>query len=267
MSCALCEERKEKRFCPAVHGKICPQCCGEQREVTLDCPSDCPYLQQARLHEHGHDHGNDQGNDHGSGRSEGSVDRLRQSLFSELDMPEVEISEQFLYEREELILGLCFALAKSARADRSLTDRSLSDRAGVDLPFTDRPLTDRDLIAAVGAVAKSYHTMLNSNIIYQPATANPAQQAIARTIAREIETMVKEFREAERSHIADLPGHTRLRDSDVLKALVFLTRLAMARTSGRPKSRAFIDFLFAQFPEKHSAVVGSDPSTSRIVIP
>ena len=51
MSCAICEKRKEKRFCPAVHGRICPQCCGEQREVTLDCPSDCVYLQQAREHE------------------------------------------------------------------------------------------------------------------------------------------------------------------------------------------------------------------------
>jgi len=36
VSCAVCEIRKEKRFCPAVHGRICPQCCGEQREVTLD---------------------------------------------------------------------------------------------------------------------------------------------------------------------------------------------------------------------------------------
>ena len=51
MSCAICEKRKAKRFCPAVHGRICPQCCGEQREVTLDCPSDCPYLRQAREHE------------------------------------------------------------------------------------------------------------------------------------------------------------------------------------------------------------------------
>ena len=51
LSCAICEIRKEKRFCPAVHGRICPQCCGEQREVTLDCPHDCPYLIQAREHE------------------------------------------------------------------------------------------------------------------------------------------------------------------------------------------------------------------------
>src|SRR5271170_6024691 len=54
LSCVICEERKEKRFCPAVHGKICPQCCGEQREVTLDCPSDCPYLQQSREHATAH---------------------------------------------------------------------------------------------------------------------------------------------------------------------------------------------------------------------
>ena len=35
MSCSICEKRKEKRFCPAVHGRICPQCCGESREITV----------------------------------------------------------------------------------------------------------------------------------------------------------------------------------------------------------------------------------------
>ena len=58
--------------------------------------------------------------------------------------------------------------------------------------------------------------------------------------------MVKQFREAEQKQL----GYSNLRDSDVLKALVFLVRLGHGRTSGRPKSRAFIDFLFAQFPEK-----------------
>jgi hypothetical protein len=224
LSCAICEERKEKRFCPAVHGKICPQCCGEQREVTLDCPSGCPYLQQAR--EHAKEH------------NERPGERDREALF-----PEVEITEQFLYEREELILGLSFALAKIARADRSLTDR--------------------DLIAAVSSLAKSYQTLANSSLIYEPATANVAHQSIVRDIAREVETMVREFREAERQHI----GHTRLRDSDVLKALVFLLRMSLGRTSGRPKSRAFVDFLFAQFPEKHSAIAGPEGAGGRIVIP
>ncbi len=153
--------------------------------------------------------------------------------------PEVEIAEQFLYEREELILGLSFALARSTRADRALMDR--------------------DLIAALSSLAKSYQTLVNSNLIYEQPTANVAHL----NIAREIETMVREFREAELKHM----GQTRLRDSEVLKALVFILRLGMGRTSGRPKSRAFADFLFAQFPEKQLAIAGPEEVASRIIIP
>jgi hypothetical protein len=153
--------------------------------------------------------------------------------------PEVEIVERFLYDREELILGLSFALAKSARSDRALMDR--------------------DLIAAVSSLAKSYQTQVNSGLIYEPRTANVAHQAIA----SEVETMVKEFRAAEQQHI----GHTRLRDSDVLKALVFILRLGLGRTSGRPKSRAFVDFLFTQFPEQTSVIADPGETASRIVIP
>jgi hypothetical protein len=207
-----------------VHGKICPQCCGEQREVTLDCPSDCPYLQQAREHANAH--------------HQPPTEQDRDTLF-----PEVEITEQFLLEREHLILGLSFALGKCARADRSLLDR--------------------DLITSVSSLAKSYRTLVNSNLIYEPPTANVAHQ----NIAREVETMVREFREAEQQHLDEIPGHARLRDSDVLKALVFLLRMGFARTSGRPKSRGFIDFLFAQFPEKQSAIAGPEEAGSRIVIP
>lgn len=220
LSCTICEERKEKRFCPAVHGKICPHCCGEQREVTLDCPSDCPYLQQARAH--------------AKEQAEPGAHISREALF-----PEVEIAQQFLYEREELIMGLSFALAKSARSDRSLLDR--------------------DLIAALSSLAKTYETLVNSNLIYEEPTAN----ATRHSIVREIETMIREFRAAEQQHI----GHTRLRDSDVLKALVFIIRMGLARTSGRPKSRAFTDFLYAQFPEKQSSLVGPEETGNRIVIP
>ena len=221
-----------------MHGRICPQCCGEQREVTLDCPSDCPYLLQAR----------EQVRDHATANHQRPGDQDREAWVPEIEIPKVEIPEQFLYEREELILGLSFALAKSARASRSLGDHSL---------------TDRDLIAALSSLAKSYQTLVNSSLIYEPQTADLAHQSIA----REVETMVREFREEEQRHVGEMPGHTRLRDSDVLKALVFLLRMGLERTSGRPKSRAFIDFLFAQFPEKHSAIAGPDEAGSRIVIP
>jgi hypothetical protein len=218
VACPICNLRKEKRFCPAVHGRICAQCCGEQREVTLDCPSDCPYLQQARDHEKRRD--------------------LKEIDPAEF-FPNVEVEEQFLYEREHLLFGLTFALAKSARANRALVDR--------------------DLISAVSSLAKRYETLVNSSLIYEERTPNLQHHGIT----AEIEHMIKEFREAEQKHM----GVTRLRDSEVLKALVFLLRLGLARTSGRPKSRAFIDFLLGQFPEKPSAIASPEEAGSRIIVP
>jgi hypothetical protein len=218
LSCAICEIRKEKRFCPAVHGRICAQCCGEQREVTLDCPSDCPYLQQAREHE--------------KPRSADQFDSA--SLFLQ-----VEIPDQFLYEREPLLMGLSFALAKGARSDRTMHDS--------------------DLIAALSALCTNYERRANSGLHYEQPLTNIAQQ----TIAAEVESMLKQYREVEQKHA----GYSSLRDSDVLRALVFLVRMAYARTSGRPKSRAFIDFLATQFSERESALVAPQETASRIVMP
>jgi hypothetical protein len=176
--------------------------------------------------------------------------------------PEVEIDERFIYEREELILGLSFALAKSARGRRSRLDSGRADHS-----LVDRSPVDRDLIAALSSLAKTYETLVNSNLIYEPPTANLAHQNIVRDIAHDIEAMVREFRETERQHIDGLQGHQRLRDLDVLKAVVFLLRMGLARTSGRPKSRAFLDSLLAMFPERQSVISGPEETGSRIVIP
>ena len=51
MSCAICRTRRPRRSCPGVHGDICAICCGQEREVTVDCPADCEYLREARKHE------------------------------------------------------------------------------------------------------------------------------------------------------------------------------------------------------------------------
>jgi hypothetical protein len=218
LSCEICEKRKEKRFCPAVHGRICPQCCGEQREVTLDCPSSCAYLQQAREHE---------------------KPRPLEDLDEAALFPQIEIGEQFLYEHEHLIMGLSYALARSAQ--------------------TDRAITDGDLIAALAAMAKKQETLSNSGLHYETPMTSLSRQAVV----GEVQNMLKEYREAEQKHL----GFTRLHDSDVLRALVFLLRLGHARTSGRPKSRAFVDYLFSQFPEKQSALAAPEEAGSRIIIP
>ena len=217
MLCVICEKRKEKRFCPAVHGRICPQCCGENREVTLDCPSDCVYLQQARERE--------------LPRPVEALDKS--ALFLNIDIP-----EHFLYEHEHLVVGLSFALAKSARADRSLRDP--------------------EVISALTSMTKAYETLVNSGLYYETPITGLAQQAIA----AEVQKMIKEYREAEQKHL----GYTRLRDSEILQALVFLVRMANARTTGRPKSRAFIDFVLSQFPEQESPLATAG-EPSRIITP
>ena len=51
LKCKICELRKPRRYCPGVKGDICSICCGNEREQSIDCPLDCPYLQEARQHE------------------------------------------------------------------------------------------------------------------------------------------------------------------------------------------------------------------------
>jgi hypothetical protein len=216
VSCAICENRKQKRFCLAIHQRICPQCCGEQREVSLDCPSECVYLQQARQYE---------------------KPRPFETLDQSALFPAVDVSEQFLYEKQLLIGGLMFALAKRVRADRSAVDP--------------------DLIGALTALTRSYDTRVKAGLYYQPPLASPTQQAIA----AEFEANLKEYREAEQARL----GASELRDSDVLKALVFLLRMALSRTSGRPKSRSFVDFLLEQFAEK--TIVAPGEVRSGLIVP
>jgi len=217
VSCAICHFRKEKRFCPAVHGRICALCCGTEREVTLDCPSDCVYLQQARRHERAR-----------------KLEELDQAAL----FPKVEVRDQVLYEREPLLVGLTFGIVKAARADRLLRDR--------------------DAIAALSDLASAYERIVNSGLHYEPASANPIQQALAAELRR----MIAEYRELEARHL----GYASLRDSEALAVIVFLLRTALAQTSGRPKSRAFIDAMMARFPEK-TGIVAPEESGSRIVMP
>ncbi len=157
----------------------------------------------------------------------------RSSLFLE-----VEVGEQFLHEQEHLILGLSYAVATGAHKNNAIKDP--------------------DVIAALATVTKRFETLVNSGLHYEVPDANPLHQLIA----GEIENMIKEYRDTETKHL----GYSRLRDADILRALVFLLRLAQTRTSGRPKSRAFVDFMFAQFPSEDAAS-SSIQEASRLITP
>jgi hypothetical protein len=218
LSCAICNVRKEKRFCLAVHGRICAQCCGEQREVTLDCPSECPYLQQARQHEKPRDFD----------------DMPADEVF-----PKIDLHEEFVEQHRPLIAGVLQTLSRISAADTNLHDR--------------------DLIGAMATMAASYQTLVGSGLLYQESLTNHAQQAIIDELRR----LLQEFREVEQRHI----GRTTLKDGDILLTLVFLLRLAHLHTSGRPRSRGFIDFLHQQFPVANVSESATGETGGRIIMP
>src|SRR5690242_9522068 len=83
MVCAICEIRRPKRFCPGVRGEICSLCCGSEREVSVHCPLDCDYLQDARKH-----------------------DKLRLVDPDKFPNQDVKITDDFLHENEELLVFL-----------------------------------------------------------------------------------------------------------------------------------------------------------------
>lgn len=89
--CKICGKRRARRHCPAVHGDICPICCGTEREISLSCPLECEYLREAHRHE-----------------------RPVAVEEKELSNRDIAISEEFLRTHEELLLFCVYSLLQAA---------------------------------------------------------------------------------------------------------------------------------------------------------
>ncbi len=89
--CKICGVRRAKRSCPAVQGEICTLCCGTEREVSLSCPLECEYLQEAHRHE-----------------------KPLPVEEKQLANPDITVSEELIQEQEELLLFCIYALVQAA---------------------------------------------------------------------------------------------------------------------------------------------------------
>jgi hypothetical protein len=101
MSCPICEKRPPKRFCPAKGEKICALCCGQHREITIDCPHDCPHLLAARRWE---------------------AEHPKPIAREDFPYPDVEFSPQFIYERWPVVAGIAGTILGLAAEDKELND-------------------------------------------------------------------------------------------------------------------------------------------------
>ncbi len=105
--CTLCETRKPRRHCLAAHADICSQCCGQEREVSLDCPFECEYLSEARKHD-------------------------KTPPVDEASLPnrDVRLTQEFVYELEPVIAVLMHAVLDAAAATPGAVDNDVREALG-----------------------------------------------------------------------------------------------------------------------------------------
>jgi len=105
VSCPICEKRKPERFCPAKGEKICAVCCGQEREVTIDCPPDCSHLIAGHRYEAEH----------------------RKPLSpEEYPYRDVEFAVDFVYEHWPVVAGLATTILAFQMENKELNDSAVS---------------------------------------------------------------------------------------------------------------------------------------------
>jgi len=174
---------------------------------------ECPFLQEARKHEH--------------------TGLANPDSFPNRD---IKVSEQFLEDHEDLLIATARGLTKAAFDAPGAVDAEVRD--------------------ALDAMIRTYRT-LQSGVYYETRPESvPANQ-----VYRSLQEALQKFRETEAEDV----GMRRSRDTDVLGVLVFLQHLELDRNNGRPRGRAFLDFLWSYFGEGQGAAPA--PRMSSLILP
>ncbi|MGH9702253.1 MAG: hypothetical protein ACRD4K_02665 [Candidatus Acidiferrales bacterium] len=147
---------------------------------------------------------------------------------------DVHVPTEFIRERREIVSGLGLTILNFAAENKSLDDSGAME--------------------ALGAMAETYRT-LGTGIYYEKPPDGPVPRALYSQLGQYLQDFKKQ--ENERT------GFSSLKDSQIFHLLVFLLRVAKLETYERPRSRAFLDFLRAQFPK----VAELEKEVSRIVMP
>jgi len=212
VSCPICEKRKAARFCPAKGEKICAVCCGTEREVMIDCPSDCSYLVAAHRYE----------------------DEHQRSLPADAPLLDEKIPQDIVHAHQQLMAALAFSIAKFCAVQPAAVDT--------------------DVLAAIQALAQTYKT-LSSGIIYE----KPPDALVQRELYAALIAFISEVKKQQ----AERGNSPALKDLELFYLWVFLYRMGLLRTNGRPRSRRFIEFLRSQFPQSPEL----KREESRIIVP
>jgi len=190
--CPICNKRKATRFCPAKSQSICSVCCATEREVTIDCPADCPHLVASRRYE----------------------EERHEVDWSQLPFPDVKIPPSAFGDHVHLLDTLAY---------------SICDFAGLH-----REMVDSDVMVALQTLGESYQT-LTKGIYYE----KPLDHRLQHELATHLKSTIAAYKKEE----ANRPRMSGLRDETVRDALIFMAQAGGMHVNGRPKGRAYLDFL------------------------
>jgi len=133
--------------------------------------------------------------------------------------PDVPLTESFLEQHNDLLMFCGVSLIQAA----------------LDTPGA----VDRDVVEALEALIRTYRT-LESGLVYQ----TRAGDQVAAAIQARMEKALEDYQEL-RHKREGLAGY---RTAEILGVLVFLLRLGSRVVNGRPRGRAFVDYLKEQMP-------------------
>ena len=159
-------------------------------------------------------------------------DQHPRTLPPDTPLLDVRIASDVVHANGQLLSAVAFTIAKfCAQQSRA---------------------TDPDVLASLQALAETYKT-LSSGIIYEQRPAIPVQG--------ELYDALSAFLADTKQKVVQSSG--RFKDSEIFPLLVFLFRMGLLRTNGRPRSHRFIEFLRGQFPGAQEL----KREESRIIVP
>ncbi len=144
-------------------------------------------------------------------------DEHRRQFPPDTPFMDTRLSSEIVQMRQQLLSSIAFQIAKFCS--------------------TNATAYDPDVLAALVALAEAYKT-LASGIVFEKPPVYPVQRDLYATLSAFVS-------EAKRQ---TPPGTPPIKDIEVFQLLVFLQRMGMLRTNGRPHARRFIEYLRGQFP-------------------
>jgi hypothetical protein len=161
-------------------------------------------------------------------------DEHQRSIPTDTPLLDVTLPQDLLHTHQQLMAAIAFSIAKFCAVQPAAHDA--------------------DVLSAIQSLAETYKT-LDSGILYQKPPEAPLPRELYAALAAYLDEVKKQ--------LAEQAGPVKLADVDVFYLLVFLHRMGLLRTNGRPRSRRYIEFLRSQFPQAQEL----KREESRIIVP